>query len=37
MFILKKKLGAELAICGWNSLSELRPLYSLKSNPPGSN
>ena len=27
----------ELVTCGWNSLSELGPLYSLKSNPPGSN
>ena len=24
----------KLVTCGWNSLSELRPLYSLKSNPP---
>ena len=24
----------KLVNCGWNSLSELRPLYSLKSNPP---
>ena len=27
----------ELVICGWNFLSELRPMYSFKSNPPGSN
>ena len=27
----------ELVTCDWSSLSELRPLYSLKSNPPGSN
>ena len=27
----------KLVTCGWNSLSELRPLYSFKSNPPGSN
>ena len=27
----------ELVTCGWNSLSELTPVYSLKSNPPGSN
>ena len=27
----------ELVTCGWNSLSELRPLYSFKSNPPRSN
>ena len=26
----------KLLTCGWNSLSELRPLYSLKSNLPGS-
>ena len=24
----------KLVTCGWNSLSELSPLYSLKSNPP---
>ena len=23
----------ELVTCGWNSLSELRPLYSFESNP----
>ena len=27
----------ELVTCGLNSLSDLTPLYSLKSNPPGSN
>ena len=27
----------ELVTSGWNSLSELRPLYSSKRNPPGSN
>ena len=24
----------KLVTCGWNSLSELRPLYSLRSTPP---
>ena len=27
----------ELVTCGWNSLSELGPLYSFKSDSPGSN
>ena len=37
--LMKKKLtndyeSPKLETCAWNSLSELRPLYSLKSNPP---